>query len=285
MSRQSTRARQSTRSCLACETGEIVCFLASKSYLQKIFRGSAPDPTHKAPSFVAGYAPGWLPQFFEFFLSSLYFVDELTRSLTLTAVGSWPSRCTVAASRDVITACAILTSTRTLTILTKTSLWTFWRYDENFHSRMSFGEYMAASFSYTSHGFKILNTRCWVKLKAKQKYTHTHTLTLRCMQKLGLKRIHRVTGYPVPWSTQTTCHSRLKYWNTIVDQCCFATSSISSEPVQVMGRQRVMVLIRSENSSHHCFISVKRIISHRWCVSASITTNSQWDFSTWLGVQ
>ena len=44
MSRQSTRARQSTRSCLACETGEIVCFWHQKCYPSNIFQGSAPNP-------------------------------------------------------------------------------------------------------------------------------------------------------------------------------------------------------------------------------------------------
>ena len=58
MSRQSTRARQSTRSCLACETGEIVCFLHQNANLQKYFGAPPQTPTCKAPSFAAGYAPG-----------------------------------------------------------------------------------------------------------------------------------------------------------------------------------------------------------------------------------
>ena len=45
MSHQSTRACQSTRTYLACETSEIVCFLHQKCYPSKIFQGSAsPDP-------------------------------------------------------------------------------------------------------------------------------------------------------------------------------------------------------------------------------------------------
>ena len=33
-----------------------------------------------------------------------------------------------------------------------------------------------------------------------------------------------------------------------------------------------------ENSSWHFYISIKLILSHRWCASASITTSSEWDF-------
>ena len=64
MSRQSTRARQSTRSCLACETGETVFFSWIKNAsLQKFFGappqtplgGSTPPVPHLQSTFIRGW--------------------------------------------------------------------------------------------------------------------------------------------------------------------------------------------------------------------------------------
>ena len=83
MSRQSTRARQSTRSCLACDSGEIVRFLHQKCYPSKFFRGSAPnpaggstppDPHLQSTLFAAGYVPGSLSGFFFLKLRSSHVV-------------------------------------------------------------------------------------------------------------------------------------------------------------------------------------------------------------------
>ena len=64
MSRQSTRACQSTRSCLACETGEIVCFLHQKCYPSNIFHWGAPRPppppdTHLQSTFIRSWLCPW----------------------------------------------------------------------------------------------------------------------------------------------------------------------------------------------------------------------------------
>ena len=120
--------------------------------------------------------------------------------------------------------------------------------------------------------------------------TSVHLIWKRWMWKVGLKRIHRVPGYPVPQSTRIPDS---KYSDSIVDQFCFETTSISTEPAQVYGSpesQSLKVLIRFENSSHHCFLSIKLLTDGVFLLqeqpdASRTTTRCQWGSSTWWGAQ
>ena len=62
--------------------------------------------------------------------------------------------------------------------------------------------------------------------------------------------------YPATWYLGVPELTDCKYSDSIAGHFCFSTSLISTEPIQVTGCQRVMVLI---HSSRHCFISTKVI--------------------------